>query len=153
MDPTLQPGIRIAQVFLETARFEHRADHLSFPPETKVAPDVELSFDTGVAKDKKSGRVRIRVRTPELATDLYAFDLQLTALLQQIEGEENFPLDKYVGTNGWAMLFPFVRENLASLTSRGRFGPVWLSPVNIMAIAANAGTAEHKTLPKAPDTD
>ena len=29
-----------------------------------------------------------------------------------------------------SLLFPFLREAFASITSRGRFGPVWLNPIN-----------------------
>jgi preprotein translocase subunit SecB len=46
------------------------------------------------------------------------------------------------------MLYPFLREAVANLTGRGRFGPVWLNPFNFMLLAqevANEGTAKTDT--------
>jgi hypothetical protein len=39
---------------------------------------------------------------------------------------------------GVSMVFPFVREAIANLTMRGRFGPVWIDPLNVQAIVADA---------------
>lgn len=134
MDTTKQPGIRIAQIFLEHAHFQHREDHLSFTPQSSVQPEIEISFESGVSPDKKRGRIRAQVRTASSEEALYQFDVMVTALLEQVDGQENFGLEPYLASNGWALLYPFLRETVANMTGRGRFGPVWLDPVNVLAV-------------------
>ena len=65
----------------------------------------------------------------------------MSALVEQIGGHENFELEAYLKSNGWALLFPFVREALANLTGRGRFGPIWMNPVNVLALVSVGDTA------------
>jgi preprotein translocase subunit SecB len=138
MDTTRQPGIRIAQIFLERAEFGHRSDFLEHPPNTAVEAEIEITLDSGVLPDGSRGRLRVEVSTLRERGSLYEFRCVLTALIEG-EAEGNFPLDRYVVTNGWALLFPFVRETVANLTGRGRFGSVLLDPVNILAMAAKPG--------------
>ena len=45
------------------------------------------------------------------------------------------PLRDFLAGPAVALLYPFVREAFANLTLRGRFGPVWLNPFNVRAMA------------------
>jgi preprotein translocase subunit SecB len=73
-------------------------------------------------------------------------------------GQENMALKEFFTTgSAHAVLFPFVREAVANITMRGRFGPVWLNPVNFGALVAKgsvaASTSEESSLttPEAAD--
>jgi hypothetical protein len=57
------------------------------------------------------------------------------------------PLDRYFTTSGAALLYPFVRQVVADLTWRGRFGPVWLNPMNVAAMPL---TVSSEPLPELP---
>jgi preprotein translocase subunit SecB len=60
---------------------------------------------------------------------LYDFTIEYAAVIDRIAREkftEN-ELAEIVAT----MTFPFLREAVANITSRGRFGPVWLNPFNV----------------------
>jgi len=59
----------------------------------------------------------------------------------------NMPLDRYFTTSGAALLYPFVRQVVADLTSRGRFGPVWLNPMNVTAVPLSVMTPLPKLQP------
>ncbi|HEV2643492.1 MAG TPA: protein-export chaperone SecB [Candidatus Elarobacter sp.] len=122
------------QIFLDHARFSHREDYLAHPPSTSVDAALDISVDAGLTADGTKARIQVIVATDPEADALYSFEIGLTALLERIDGEENVPLDWYVQANGPALLFPFVREAVANLTGRGRFGPVWLHPVNVLAM-------------------
>jgi preprotein translocase subunit SecB len=132
MDESQEPKIRISQIFLERASLTHREDCLSFPPTTSVSGEVEILLEVGLSQDKSRGRIRLRARSHPEAEDLYNFDVLLTALLER-EGEGNMPLERYLATNASAMVFPFLREAVANLTGRGRFGPLWIRPTNLIA--------------------
>lgn len=151
MDPTQQPGITFAQIFLERAQFSHRDDVLLLPATTPFQPTLAVRFEGGVAPDEKSGFVRITVQTSEKDRPLYNIDLSMIALFQREEKRENLPLKDYVRGAAPVMLYPFVREAVAGLTWRGRFGPVWLAPFNVgatLSTSAEWTSVPEQVLPK-----
>lgn len=138
-DDTKQPGIRVDQVLLERASFDHRSDFLAFPPTTPVQAEVSLSLSSGLTEDGKKARVQVTVASKDDQEPLYRFSVLMTALFEVEPGAENFPLAEFVKTNAFAFVFPFAREAVANITARGRFGALWMKPVNIFALA-NATT-------------
>ena len=146
MDQSKQPGIQVTQIFLERAVFAHREDFLEFPPDSPVSPNVECALQSGLSPDRTKGIVRVRVRTVSEEPSLYQVELSMSALVEKIEGQENFELETYLKSNGWALLFPFVRETLANLTGRGRFGPIWMNPVNVLALVDASAVANTRQI-------
>ncbi len=146
MDENKQPGIQIAQIFLELATFSHRDDVLTLPATTPFEPNLVVDVQGGIGEDEKNAFVRVTVHTKPKERPLYNFHVTMMALLKVAEGKENLSLKEYVQTVAPAMLYPFVREAVAGLTWRGRFGPVWLAPLNIGA--ALSSPSEPETLPK-----
>ena len=135
-DPKKQPGLIVEQVFLVSAEFGHRADYLQLPPTTRV-DDVSTVIETAVisSEDGRGAGIKVVARTdasnPKAAVPLYNFRVEMAALVRSIDGEENMPPLDFVAGSGMATLLPFLREAVANLTMRGRFGPIWLKPVNI----------------------
>lgn len=140
-DRTKPPGIMLGQIFLERAQFGHREDALMLPANTPLGePNLLFSFKGGVAPDDKTGFVRVTVQSKPDERPLYNIDVAMVALVQTQKGKENMPLRDYVRTAAPTMLYPFVREVVANLTWRGRFGPLWLVPMNVAAATAGATT-------------
>jgi hypothetical protein len=133
MNEAEQPGIKIVQILLERAEFRHRADFLEYPPVTPVELNLKISFSPGITSDGQKAIVRALVETAG-NDQLYSLAFQMTALVEAEANAANFPLPDYIVTNAQAMLFPFLREVVANVTGRGRFGPVWLKPLNIIAV-------------------
>src|SRR5437016_5922816 len=92
-DPTKQPGIRIAQIFLERASFEHRADMLEFPSATPVEADVDLALKSALTTDGKKARIQLSVTSKDAKEPLYRFSFLMTALVEAEEGNENIQLN------------------------------------------------------------
>jgi|SRR5689334_15943649 len=147
-DATKQPGIVISQVFLERALFSHREDALQLAPNTPFQPTLAVGIQGGVSPDEKTGFIRISVQTKPEERPLYSIDVAMMALFAVAEKEENLPLKQYLHTAAPAMLYPFVREAVASITWRGRFGPVWLAPFNISVAMAEPSGEAPIPLPK-----
>ena len=153
MDPTKQPGVSIGQIVLESVHFDHRADYLGLPPKTDIRGlQLTLSFQVGLTPDKTKGVLRVRARTPESANALYRLDLTMAALIEVKAGEANMPLERYATVSGVSLLYPFLREAVANVTQRGRFGPIWLSPLNVAAAVEGArlSAGPAKALPRRP---
>ncbi len=151
MDRTKQPGIEIGQIVVERASFEHRADYLALPAETKVPPlPLRLTASFGMDAAQRQGAIKVELSTDQSKNPIYVVAVTLVALVRVVEGAENMSLEQYATVHGGAMLFPFIREIVADLTGRGRFGPVWLQPVNLAAPLPQPAEAGHVVEAPAP---
>ena len=154
MDKTKQPGLRIDQIFLVAAEFRHRPDVLTVAPSTEI-PDQEAQVEMRVftSPDGRAAGVRVAVRTrPEDTQAPYSFCVEYVALVEEMDGEENMPVKEYVAMAGATLLYPFLREAVANLTSRGRFGALWLKPFNVQAVTTTLTTAPTVQASGAPGT-
>jgi preprotein translocase subunit SecB len=151
-DPTKQPGVKIAQILLERVAFRHRDDYLIVPtpsPEAIIGT-INIQVESGLSDDQKTGLVRMRVQTIPENRPYYELDVAMAALVMVDEAAPNMPLERYFTTSGAALLYPFVRQLVADLTWRGRFGPVWLNPLNVAAIQLTAASEPLPRIQKVP---
>jgi len=130
--------LSIAQIILEEARFGHVGNFLAQPPTEVAAPSpVELRVELLKAPDGKSAVVRLRAGSGASEVP-YSFSISYLVIFG-MEEQEGVPtpadLDHRLLITGGTMAFPFVRECVANLTSRGRFGPSWLAPTDFNQIA------------------
>jgi preprotein translocase subunit SecB len=126
--------LTVAQFVLEDAQFAHKSNFLERQPSEGVpAAPVDLEIELAEAQDNPAVRV-VRLRVVSSAPEaLYDFRVSyIVILMLDMQGEEApADLDQRLMVTGATMLLPFVREAVANLTSRGRFGPSWMQPVNI----------------------
>jgi len=126
--------LTIAQVVLEDATFEHRRDYLSLPQNTAVAQSqVTFTTEVGRADQNPNGAAYVRLAAKSAEDAIYLFDISYVVFyLMEWEEGETVPddLDRRLMITGSTMLFPFVREVMANLSGRGKFGPTWLAPIN-----------------------
>ena len=136
MDPKRQPGVQFGQIYFSEVQFSHRRDAMKLPQATPVDLDsVRLEARIAEQADHKVSILTLRVSTdPKNGKALYHFAVEMVATVSVTEGEESLPPAAYLRTAGPATLYPFLREVVANLTMRGRFGPVWLKPFNFQAL-------------------
>jgi preprotein translocase subunit SecB len=150
MDPQRQPGVQIDQVFLIDAHFGHRPDFLALPAQTDIG-SLNLNVEVKTFGQPKGNRASVFVRVatePDDKDAVYQFSIRLGAFVSAVQGEENLPPADYVTQAGATFLYPFVREAIANLTARGRFGPVYIKPINLRAVIAENSKAVRPALPK-----
>jgi preprotein translocase subunit SecB len=137
VDPTKAPGIRISQIFLARALFEHSAEALELPPTTPLGEvDTLLNVSAAMDQNERIGMFSVAVETNPESKGLYRFHMEIAAVVE-CDADSNMPLREYLRTAGPPTLYPFVREAIANITGRGRFGPVWLHPTNFTALTQN----------------
>ena len=145
VDPTRQPGLRIAQMFLSHANFKYKADPLTLShpdPSTDVQMIVDIQVLTLDQSGSPAAGVRVRVRSHPESNHPYVFDVSMGAVIEAEPGQENYSPSEYVLNAGAAMLFPFVRELIANITQRARFGAVWIPPFNVQLAMSGAPVEE-----------
>ena len=134
-NPDQQVAFRVAQIYLVRAAMGYRVEPLSLPPQTPLKPQpIQLSIASTELEGVGGAATHIAVRVTTNPQDgdanaLYDFAVDYAAIVRDVD-KEKFPEDKLVRVVG-AMLLPFVREAVANLTMRGRFGPVWLNPLSV----------------------
>ena len=47
---------------------------------------------------------------------------------------KNMDMEHYLKNNSPALMFPFIREHIATITQKSGVGPVLLPPINILAL-------------------
>lgn len=137
--PVARPTIQINQLLLERATFAHPPGFLSLPALPIQAPrDIQISLQTQIDSANKQFLVRLQLAATSVSgSPSYDLDVSLIGLFAISE----FPatdITKQLAVTGGTILFPFAREAIANLTSRGRFGPIWLQPVNLVAAVETA---------------
>lgn len=139
-------GLRIEELCLVSSSFNHRPDFLGLDkrqPLPDVDVDAQFSLTKGLGPSVVG--VTVRVQTKDDPSLVYHFHAELMALIR-VDGPELTPeMERSLLITGVNILFPFARENVANLTMRGRFGPMWIRPMNIQAALA-AGPKGAKPL-------
>lgn len=141
-NPRATPGVEIAQIFLEKVEFSHRPDWLMLPHNTPaVVGQVDVKLEVATNESGDQGMVRIEVSTKAENNPMYSFLVGYIAIVTKPDMKAGLELAKYLQHSGPLLLYPFLRQTVADLTLKGRFGPIWLSP---FAPGAFAGAAPPK---------
>lgn len=135
MDETKAPGIKVAQVFLSRFEFSHADNAINLPANTPMPEsEVQVKIQHGTDETRTKGLVGITVSSLPTPNYLYKFSGELVALFEVDKDNPNMPLESFLKVNGAAFLFPFVREAVATITLKGRFGPTWIQPTNVASM-------------------
>lgn len=149
MDTAKHPGVQFAQIFVDSVQFSHRNDALLLPAEAKF-PDLSFTVQMqslipvpGAASNLPAA-AKLRLATVDSPESQYRIAAEIVAIVVPIEGQENLPPAEYVRAFAGPTLYPFARELIANITMRGRFGPVFLKPINFTLVTTNepVSTAE-----------
>lgn len=134
MDTALQPGLRFGQIYLSEAQFSHREDAVTLPTNS-LSDELPLRVQARFFGQPggTSAALAVRVFSPDDPALLYRISVEITAIVEVVAGRENMDPLEYVKTIGPVALFPFLREAVANLTLRGRFGAIFMKPFNLTA--------------------
>lgn len=132
-------GLSIGQIILDEVSFRHCDDYLAMSAKTPAhVGDVDVHIAAGASNDGSTGLVRIRITTRPANDPVYHFDVSYVGLFASENLPEGVALEDYLRVSGATTLIPFVRQVIADLTQKGRFGPIWLSPINVLALITQA---------------
>jgi preprotein translocase subunit SecB len=96
--------------------------------EAQPAAEIKVELAKGDQPNTYLAILRVRIEPPANYSVSVAY---AASMLMDPEGEavpDN--LDQQIMVTGATLAFPYCRELVSNLTARGRFGPVWLNPVN-----------------------
>jgi len=133
----------IERVYVKDISFESPLVPMIFTEQWK--PKVKLDLNTAtrlVTEDRYEVDLRVTVTT-ETESDVTSMIVEVTQSgLFALQGFEEAQLKQVLATACPNILFPYAREQIDSLMSKGGFPPLHLAPVNFDAVYAQAVQAE-----------
>lgn len=129
MDKGKQPGIRFDNIMLVKEEFWR---------DTTVPDDVKPDLKIGMSWGGQNGNYVVEITTTLglIHGDKECLKLmcKFVGMFSTIENNENMDLDEFVKNNSAAIMFPYIREHISSVTQKSGVKPVLLPPVNIIAL-------------------
>lgn len=133
----------IERVYVKDISFESPLAPMIFTEQWK--PKVKLDLNTAT-RPVSEGRYEVDLRvtvTTETDSEVTSLIVEVTQSgLFALSGFEEDRLKQLLATMCPNILFPYVREQIDSLMSKGGFPPLHLAPVNFDAVYAQALQAE-----------
>ncbi|KZL94194.1 protein-export chaperone SecB [Clostridium magnum] len=129
MDKNKQPGISFDNIILVKENFWRDYD---------VPEDSKLDFQIGTGWDIKDNSYYVELSSTItlISADKEALKLENTfvGVFSVIKGSENMNIEDYIRNNSAALMFPYMREHIATITQKSGIKPILLPPVNILAL-------------------
>ncbi|NQV18821.1 MAG: protein-export chaperone SecB [Armatimonadetes bacterium] len=130
MDKKKQPGISFDSIILAKEKFWRNP---SLPKEL----NINLDFKVKRSIENEKGIIELdtflSLQDSEKVKHV-KLELKYVGLFSIIESEKNMELEHFLENNAPALLVPYIREQISSITSKAGILPVILPPLNILAI-------------------
>jgi len=132
MDKDKQPGIRFDSIMLVKEEFFRDPN----VPE-EATPDFNIGI--GWANQDNSYNVEINTTLKLIYEGKEALKLESTfvGIFSIIESNENMDMEDFIKHNSAAIMFPYIREHISSITQKSGVKPVLLPPINVVALLKN----------------
>ena len=128
MDKNKQPGISFDTILLKELLFSRKED-LPQKPELSVKVSKSLSFSP--EEDIMNFEMTCEIKDED---NLFGIKCTMIGIFSVITGNENMTLQEFSQKNAPALVFPYIREVIASTTTRAGIPAVIIPPINLSAI-------------------
>lgn len=124
----LESGFRIINILLLESSFNRIQNVVFNNPEIKQ----EVNVDVNVSVNGNTVGVAEQVIYKQIFNDIE----QVTAVIKMAgvfekSGESPLDLEQFGQVNGAAIIYPYIREHLSSLSAKAGLGLIFLPPVNL----------------------
>lgn len=118
-------------------------------PEGRISADLEYPFKVGLkATESDEGTVRVelafRASRDREAGQPYSLEVVYLGEFELSNVPEGLSRDAFARQNAAAILFPYLREAVSSVTARGTYGPLFVPPINVVAMLRREASAKTK---------
>lgn len=138
MDETKEAGIRVTGVVVEHLRFDDVPAGVERPKNLRYGFRIERRPGELAAE----AVLHLTISAGEGETSPFVLDVSMAGRFEQDAADANLPMDTFLRVNGPALVLPFVRELVANITVRSRYGLVLLPTLNVVALVQRLESAE-----------
>jgi len=130
MDKYKQPGIQCDGVILVEEEFWRNYD---------VPNDSRIDFNLEVANSINSNDehvIEIQATLKLIYNDKEYLNLKnkFIGFFSTVEGEENMDIEEFIEYNAVALMIPYIREHISSITMKSGINPIIIPPINVHAL-------------------
>jgi preprotein translocase subunit SecB len=129
MDKDKQPGIRFDSIMLVKEEFLR---------EPNVPEEAVPDFNIGMGWSNQDNNYIVEINTTLKliyeGKETLKLDNTFVGIFSVIESSENMNLEDFIKNNSAAIMFPYIREHISSVTQKSGVKPVLLPPINIIAL-------------------
>jgi len=131
MDKNKEPGILFDDIILKELVFS-RKEGFSDRPDLDVQLESNVSFSPD--EDRLIYEMSCGIKDE---SDFFNIRCTMIGFFSVIEGKENMSLKEYSNLNAPAAIFPYIRETIASTTTRAGIPPILIPPINLNLLKRN----------------
>jgi preprotein translocase subunit SecB len=125
MDKDKQPGIIFENVYLTKLNFQ-------LPATIQKNNNKTIPYEFQFTKAQKIENNKLII---ELSVKLFdGFELTVIGIFGTKEDEKNMELEQFAESNAPALLFPYIREIVSSITAKSPLPTLRLPPINLVAL-------------------
>ncbi|OMH22066.1 hypothetical protein AC231_04730 [Clostridium pasteurianum] len=133
MDKDKQPGISFDGILLSKESF-YRVP--SMPDKLKIDLNFSMvlnSLNSSFSNELKTNLICLSNENEEVLK----FEFTFVGIFSVVDGEENMDIKNFMEHNSPAIMFPYIREHITSVTQKSGINPILLPPINIIALTKN----------------
>jgi len=123
-----QPGINFENIILKDLSFTRKPEMLN-KLELSIELDNNISFSE--KKDKLTYELICSIND---ANDSFKINCTMVGIFSIISEEKNMDLTQFANNNAPALIFPYIREIIATTTLKAGIQSVLMPPLNIYAL-------------------
>ncbi|HQO10628.1 MAG TPA: protein-export chaperone SecB [Clostridiales bacterium] len=128
IDVTKQPGIRFEFVILNKSEFERKRSIL-----TKNEIGINYKCNSIITPDNKRLESELIAEITEKSGN-FKLICSMIGVFTVEDEKANMPLKDFAEMNAAALIFPYLREHISSISVKAGIQVILLPPTNIMAL-------------------
>ncbi len=134
MNKDEQPGISFDGILLINERF-NRVPYI--PEELKIDINFETTLDKSDNSFSNETTTKLICLSDEGDDVVLELEFTFVGIFSIIEVEENMDIRLFMEQYSPAIIFPYIREHITSITQKAGISPILLPPLNILAMTKN----------------
>jgi preprotein translocase subunit SecB len=132
MDKAKQPGISFDGIILVKEDFWR---------DFNVSDDAEikLKFNSinNLGETNATVEITLSLELVSHENSILRLDSTFVGFFSIIKGEENMEMKDYLENHAPALLFPYIREHISTVTMKAGIKPVLLRPINLVSLLSD----------------
>lgn len=132
MNEQKQPGIKFYGIFIIEESFSRKPN---VPLDAEE--DLEMSSELSVQDKDATVMVETIFRLEHNDEEVFRLQCKHIGKFSVDTDNENMELQTFIENNSVALMFPYIREHVTSVTQKAGIQPIVLPPINIRALLNN----------------
>lgn len=129
MDKNKQPGISFDSIMLVKEEFWRDLD-----VPANSTPDLQIQMEWGKQDDNYIVELNSVLNLQHEEIDKLKLSCTFVGVFSVIEDCENMNIVDFIKDNSAAIMFPYIREHISTVTQKAGVMPILLPPINVIAL-------------------